>query len=96
MTDPTAYLDALPEAVRAEATARGALPHDNPRPGAPEELERLALALLTALPDETLAEVMDLVERGRDMHATKLMWEATEPRHPLRAAVHATAMFHSG
>lgn len=52
--------------------------------------------LLADLPDETLAEVLDLILLQKHVFATKLMWDATQPRHSLRAAMQATRMFYSG
>ncbi|MEV6243796.1 hypothetical protein [Lentzea sp. NPDC051838] len=51
-----------------------------------------ALALLADLPDEVLAEVQELVLVERIFQATRVMWEASRPRHSLRAAIIAVGM----
>ncbi|MFJ5991279.1 hypothetical protein [Lentzea sp. NPDC092896] len=55
-----------------------------------------ALALLESLPDETLAELMELVVAGRPMWAVRLAHETSGPNHSLSAAIQAVGMFDSG
>jgi hypothetical protein len=51
-----------------------------------------ALALLESLPDETLAELVDLVTSGKPMWAIRRAHEAFRPDHSLAAAIAAIGM----
>ncbi|SDN95419.1 hypothetical protein [Lentzea jiangxiensis] len=58
-----------------------------------EGRDAAALALLESLPDEVLAELMDLLVEGRPVRAAKLAHDASGPDHPLSAAIWAIGMF---
>lgn len=57
-----------------------------------DAIDAAAFALLESLPDETLEQVMELVEAGRPLLAIKLARETAGRDHSLQAAIEAVGL----